>query len=77
MDGQTDTMKQIITFGSFANVPKKNATFVIICLVNFYEFSVGVLYRKLSSVTFWRAGCVSVVLKSTDGLLLAPSTFHD
>jgi hypothetical protein len=76
MDGQTDT-NIIITFGNFANTPKKNAMFVIICLVNFYEFSVGVLYRKLSSVSFWRTGCVSVVLKSTDGLLLAPSTFHD
>jgi len=75
-DGQTDA-KLIITFGNFANTPKKNAMFVIICHVNFYEFGIGVLYRKLSSVTFWRAGCVSVVLNSTDGLLFAPSTFYD
>jgi len=41
------------------------------------KFGIGVLYRKLSSVTFWRTSSVSVVVNSTDGLLLALSAFHD
>ena len=36
-DGQTDTMKLIVTFGNFVNTPQKSAMFVMNCLVNFYE----------------------------------------
>jgi hypothetical protein len=53
--GQTDTVKLIITFGNFANMPKKHAMFVIICLVNFYEIWYRSFLQKVVKCDFLEA----------------------